>query len=160
MRDTVEPCPLLVVGSQDVPRRIFSICSVEHHVACTGVVVPAAARGQVDRTQLPLPQGVIQTGFEAPTLLVVTDFEPVLDQVNSTRDDILLHYRHRFRNSLCCSSVQNPMTYSTPARLYQLQSKITISPALGSATRSAVHRFGSSRGRMEPEAPRPGRLER
>src|SRR5215472_13310779 len=30
-----------------------------------------------------------------------------------------------------CSSVQKPMTCSTPARLYQLRSKITISPAVG-----------------------------
>src|SRR3974377_2017373 len=27
---------------------------------------------------------------------------------------------HRSRNRLCCSLVQKPMTYSTPARLYQL----------------------------------------
>ncbi|MNT54005.1 hypothetical protein D3C72_1911350 [compost metagenome] len=30
-----------------------------------------------------------------------------------------------------CSSVQKPMTRSTPARLYQLRSKITTSPAAG-----------------------------
>ena len=30
-----------------------------------------------------------------------------------------------------CSSVANPITRSTPARLYQLRSKITISPAAG-----------------------------
>src|SRR5262249_17784893 len=30
-----------------------------------------------------------------------------------------------------CSSVQKPMTCSMPARLYQLRSKITISPAVG-----------------------------
>ena len=29
------------------------------------------------------------------------------------------------------SSVQKPMTRSTPARLYQLRSKRTISPAVG-----------------------------
>ena len=36
------------------------------------------------------------------------------------------------RNSRYSSSVQNPITRSTPARLYQLRSKRTISPAEGS----------------------------
>ena len=35
------------------------------------------------------------------------------------------------RNLLCCSFEQKPMTFSTPARLYQLRSKITTSPAAG-----------------------------
>src|SRR5215475_6700478 len=33
MRDAVEPRPLLVVGSHDVPRRIVCVGSGEHHVA-------------------------------------------------------------------------------------------------------------------------------
>jgi len=35
------------------------------------------------------------------------------------------------KNFRCCSLVQKPITCSTPARLYQLLSKITISPAAG-----------------------------
>src|SRR6266851_268059 len=35
------------------------------------------------------------------------------------------------RKRRCSCSLQNPMTYSTPARLYQLRSKMTISPAAG-----------------------------
>jgi hypothetical protein len=35
------------------------------------------------------------------------------------------------RNSSVCSDVQNPMTGSTPARLYQDRSNSTISPAVG-----------------------------
>ena len=38
---------------------------------------------------------------------------------------------HSSRNRSYCSSVQKPITCSTPARLYQLRSKITISPAAG-----------------------------
>ena len=38
------------------------------------------------------------------------------------------------RKRRCCSSLQNPMTYSTPARLYQLRSKITISPPAGNCS--------------------------
>ena len=37
------------------------------------------------------------------------------------------------RNSSYSASVQNPMTCSTPARLYQLRSKMTISPAAGNS---------------------------
>jgi hypothetical protein len=36
-----------------------------------------------------------------------------------------------WRKPSCCSFEQRPITYSTPARLYQLRSKITISPAAG-----------------------------
>ena len=36
-----------------------------------------------------------------------------------------------FKKRLFCSSEQNPMTGSTMARLYQLRSKSTISPACG-----------------------------
>ena len=35
------------------------------------------------------------------------------------------------RKRSVCSGVQKPMTSSTPARLYQLRSKITTSPAAG-----------------------------
>ena len=35
------------------------------------------------------------------------------------------------RNRWVCSGVQNPITRSTPARLYQLRSKMTTSPAAG-----------------------------
>ena len=35
------------------------------------------------------------------------------------------------RNRSACSGVQKPITRSTPARLYQLRSKITTSPAAG-----------------------------
>ena len=35
------------------------------------------------------------------------------------------------RKVSCSSSVQKPMTFSTPARLYQERSKKTISPAVG-----------------------------
>ena len=34
-------------------------------------------------------------------------------------------------HSACSSSVQNPSTRSTPPRLYQERSKMTISPAAG-----------------------------
>ena len=39
------------------------------------------------------------------------------------------------RKRFVCSSLQKPITRSTPARLYQLRSKITISPAAGKRSR-------------------------
>jgi hypothetical protein len=36
-----------------------------------------------------------------------------------------------FRNRAVCSGVQKPITRSTPARLYQLRSKMITSPAAG-----------------------------
>ena len=44
-----------------------------------------------------------------------------------------------FRNPSCCSFVQKPITYSTPARLYQLRSKMTTSPAAGKCGDVALH---------------------
>src|SRR5262249_20090694 len=38
---------------------------------------------------------------------------------------------HRSRNSRYCCLLQKPITCSTPARLYQLRAKMTISPAAG-----------------------------
>ena len=37
-------------------------------------------------------------------------------------------------NSACCSGVQNPITFSTPAWLYQERSDRTISPYVGRCT--------------------------
>ena len=34
-------------------------------------------------------------------------------------------------NCSCCSGVEKPITFSTPARLYQERLKITVSPAVG-----------------------------
>ena len=44
-----------------------------------------------------------------------------------------------FRNCFTSSLEQNPITRSTPARLYQLRSKITISPAAGQVRQVALH---------------------
>ena len=39
------------------------------------------------------------------------------------------------RKRSVCSGVQKPITRSTPARLYQLRSKMTTSPAAGKCAR-------------------------
>ena len=47
------------------------------------------------------------------------------------------------KNSSTCPIVQEPITRSTPARLYQLRSNRTISPPAGGARRSAGNTIAS-----------------
>ena len=58
------------------------------------------------------------------------------------------------RNFSTCSSVQKPITRSTPARLYQLRSKMTISPAAAGAACSAESTSATSRARSARAARR------
>jgi hypothetical protein len=60
------------------------------------------------------------------------DFQPVLEQDDAGSSTIsLFEQRRHLEEILTCSSVAKPITRSTPARLYQLRSKITTSPAAG-----------------------------
>ena len=105
---------------------------LEHRIARPRVLVPLGARRQVHVAQLPLPQRIVDAGLESPLLLLVADLEPELDEDDAAVDDVLLERRAAAsRKRSYCSSVQKPITRSTPARLYQLRSKITISPAAG-----------------------------
>ena len=54
-----------------------------------------------------------------------------LMQDDARVDDVALEPGQVSRNALYWSFVQKPITYSTPARLYQLRSKMTTSPAAG-----------------------------
>jgi hypothetical protein len=66
-----------------------------------------------------------------PLLLLVADFQPVLDQQQTSVDRIALEQRAALQELLVLVIVQKPITRSTPARLYQLRSKMTISPCAG-----------------------------
>ena len=70
---------------------------------------------------------------------VLSDFQPNLDQHDAAIDDIFLDLRTELQEALVLMLAANPMTYSTPARLYQLRSKITISPAAGNCCDVALH---------------------
>ena len=126
---------LLVVGSHEVPRRDSRVGLRQHLIARARVVVPAGARRQIHRAELPLPHRVVDARLEAPLLLVVADLEPELDQMTppSTRNFSICGQSSRNRS--CSFFEQKPMTGSTPARLYQLRSKITTSPAAGKCCR-------------------------
>jgi hypothetical protein len=104
---------------------------LEHHVACPGIVVPAVVRLDVHRAQLPLADRIFDARPEAPLLLLLADLQPDLDEPGAAVDDELLDDGAKFEKALCSLDEQKPMTYSTPARLYQLRSKITISPPAG-----------------------------
>ena len=65
-------------------------------------------------------------------LLFLADLEPDLRRGCRLQRWISRLMGQARGSARCSSGVQNPMTCSTPARLYQLRSKITISPAAGS----------------------------
>ena len=97
-----------------------------------GIVVPAISRFEIHRAELPLAQRIVDARLEAALLLLLADLEPVFDQMNAVLRSLPSRTAGPVsRNCWYCSSVQKPMTCSTPARLYQLRSKMTISPAAG-----------------------------
>ena len=127
---------LLVVGADECTTGAMRVSVVgQHAVAGARVVVPAGPRRKVHRTELPLPDRIVDARLEAPLLLLVADFEPQLDQDDAAADEIAFELRAQVEEALVLLSEQKPMTCSTPARLYQLRSKMTISPAAGKCCR-------------------------
>ena len=74
---------------------------------------------------------ILNARFKAAGLFFRTDLQPVLQQNNTRIHHGLSTSGVICRNLCTCWSVQKPITRSTPARLYQLRSKITTSPAAG-----------------------------
>ena len=85
-------------------------------------------RFRVHRTQFPLTQWIVDAVQEALFLLLFADFQPELYENDTGVGDVLFDRRPSLRNRLYPFSLTKPMTCSTPARLYQLRSKITTSP--------------------------------
>ena len=83
MGDAVEAGALLVVGVQDVPRCVLGIGGLKHQVARAGVFIPFLARRQIDRAELPLAERIVDARLEAATLFLVTDLQPIFDQLNA-----------------------------------------------------------------------------
>src|SRR5262249_15448385 len=99
MGNAVQPRTLLVVGSNDVPWRNLSVRRLEHLVARPRIVVPANARRQIDRAELPLAQRILNSSLESPFLLSVADLEPELDELNSAGDDVGLDLRAQLKEA-------------------------------------------------------------
>ena len=67
---------LLVVGTQDVPRRFLSIRSFEQQVAGEGVVEPPRTRQEIHWAELPLTEPIVNARFETALLFLVTGLKP------------------------------------------------------------------------------------
>ena len=85
--------------------------------------MPTAVRFQVHRTKLPALGRIFNSREEPLVLFLFRYFEPVLQKDDALADQKALKDGQSLRNSLCSSSIQKPITYSTPARLYQLLSE-------------------------------------
>src|SRR4030095_3304251 len=96
VRNTVEARPLFVIRTQDVPGRNLRIGGLQHHVARGRIVVPAAARWEVRRTQLPLAQLIGDTRFKTALLFRVAYFQPILDELDALVDNDFLDVRAKF----------------------------------------------------------------
>src|SRR5215831_10925798 len=70
-----------------------AICCFEHHVARTGVFIPAAIGLQVHRTQLPLTKRILHARLEPSLLLLLSHFHPVLNENDSSINNVLFHLR-------------------------------------------------------------------
>ena len=104
------------------------------------VVVPPAVRLQVHVRQLPDLARVFDAALQPAGLLVGADLQPVLQRAGSrSRPSPSRTPGASSRKRSVCSSVQNPITRSTPARLYQLRSKITTSPPAGRCGHVPLH---------------------
>ena len=51
--NAVYPCMFLVVGVDDIPRRLFDVGVCEHEVFCPGVFYPAIPRFEIHRAEFP-----------------------------------------------------------------------------------------------------------
>src|SRR6516164_88498 len=94
MRDAIEPRAPLVIGMNDVPRRVPAVGFVQHHVAGARISIPAPERLEIHRAQFPLPQWVIDARGKPPLLLVLADLEPDLDQHDPRIDDVFFDLRY------------------------------------------------------------------
>src|SRR5664280_2080595 len=97
MCDAVETRPLLVVRRYDVPRRSRSIRRLQHGIAHTRIVIPAAVRLQVHKAQLPALGWILNACDKALVLLLFRNIEPVLQQDNALANEKALKGRTVFK---------------------------------------------------------------
>src|SRR5947209_16139035 len=132
MRDAVQARLLLVVGVNDPPRRLGDIGALQHHLFGFGVLLPARPRLDIHGTELPHCLSgswmrIRKRNCCSSSLMENQYFSKMMPERTSMRSNSGTEWK----NSWYCSSVQNPITRSTPARLYQLRSNRTIAPQAG-----------------------------
>src|SRR5262249_2796981 len=83
-----------------MPWRPLRVGHVEHPVASAGVIEPVASGRKIYRTQLPLPQRVVDARFKTALLLLIAHLEPDFDELDSAIDNVLLHLGAILQKSL------------------------------------------------------------
>jgi hypothetical protein len=96
-------------------------------------------RLQIHRAQLPGLPWIGDTLGEPEGLLLLADLEPVFDDGDAGIDDVPLLGRAKPEKPLVLLVGANPIIRSTPARLYQLRSNRTISPAAEKCSMFLLH---------------------
>src|SRR5262245_17337422 len=98
MRDTVQPGSLLVIGTDDVPRRESGVGGLEHHITGARILEPFAARGLIHRAEFPLAKRIGDARLEPTPLLLVTDLQPEFDEDDAgVGNDVSLERRAQFQ---------------------------------------------------------------
>jgi hypothetical protein len=110
---------------------VLGIRCFEHAVACAGVFVPAPERFHIHGTKLPLPERSLMRAWNRRCCSFCPTSIQYLMTIIPASTIYLSETGQSSRNFLCCFGVQKPITCSTPARFYQLRSKVTTSPAAG-----------------------------
>jgi len=129
--DRLEPGPLLIVALDHRPRRLLAVGVVEHRLLGIGVGVHLSS----DSMSIGLSFHC-RTGSTRRMMNRVRCSERVTENQNFVRcsperTSMRSNSGASRMNSLYSVSVQKPITRSTPARLYQERSNMTISPAAG-----------------------------
>src|SRR5437016_6225691 len=97
MRDAIEPPAPLVIGPHDVPRRVLAVRLLQHRVACPRVAIPAPVGFEVHRTQLPLPQRIVDPSAETPFLFVLSDLQPDFEEPDAGVYDVFFDLRDQLQ---------------------------------------------------------------
>jgi hypothetical protein len=128
MRDKIQPRAAAIVETYNMPRWVFCILGFQHLIPAQEYAYHLLREWQVHPAKLALRQRVLDACLKATLLLLVADFQPEFDQLDAGIGDVFSHGSDS-EKALVSSLEQNPVTYSTPARLYQPRSKIPISRA-------------------------------
>src|SRR6516162_6217855 len=139
MRNAVKACSPLVVGTHNVPGRVFSVGRLQHHVAGTGIVVPTSPRFNVHRAEFPLPQWVFDACLKASRLLILSHFQPEFDKLDSAIHYELLSQRAKLEEALVLLLVAEAHDVFHPGAVVPTAVKDDDLPGSGKMRDIALH---------------------
>ena len=111
MLHAIEPCTLFVVGFNDCPRGICSVCIEKHGLLGFSIIIPLVKRLDIDGAKLPLFQRIGLARTKASALFLCSDRKPVLEQPNATVDQHALQIRaltHKLKILSAIAEVHDP----------------------------------------------------